>query len=76
MFKFDNIIHVVQALQQESVPIRWSMIVDCNFLNLFICTETVVKGIFILCAELLSHSIRKCEDVMGIDVHGVEVVIS
>ena len=32
--------------------------------------------IFVLCGELLSHCVRKCGDIKGIEVHGTEIIIS
>ena len=31
--------------------------------------------IFVLCAELLSHCIRECGDIKGIEVHGTEIAV-
>ena len=49
-----------------------------TFLKAFYCHQgnQVSLYICVLCAELLSHCIRECGDIKGIEVHGTEIVIS
>ena len=38
--------------------------------------DPISPYIFFLCAGLLSHCIRECGDIKGIEVHGTEIIIS
>ena len=38
--------------------------------------DPISPYIFVLCAELLSHCIRECGDIKGIEIHGTEIAVS
>ena len=38
--------------------------------------DPISPYIFVLCAELLSHCIRECGDIRGIEIHGTEIAVS
>ena len=38
--------------------------------------DPISPYIFVLCAEILSHCIRECEDVRGLEIYGTEIAVS
>ena len=38
--------------------------------------DPISPYLFVICAEALSHVLRECSDVKGIDIEGVEVKLS
>ena len=38
--------------------------------------DPISPYIFVLCAELLSHCIRECGDIKGIEIYGTEIAVS
>ena len=38
--------------------------------------DPISTYIFVVCAELLSHCIRECGDIKGLEIHGTEIAVS
>ena len=75
----DVFITMVKLLHSGSISVIEN---NGHFSNNIVLTRGCRQGdpispyIFVLCAELLSHCIRECGDIKGIEVHGTEIVIS
>ena len=74
----DGFITMVKLLHSGSISVIEN---NGHFSNNIVLTRGCRQGdpispyIFVLCAELLSHCIRECGDIKGIEVHGTEIVI-
>ena len=75
----DKSITMVKLLHNESTSVVEN---NGNFSNNIPLSRGCRQGdpislyIFVLCAEILSHCIRECGDIKGIEVHGTEIFIS
>ena len=75
----DKFITMIKLLHNESTSVVEN---NGNFSNNIPLSRGCRQGdpispyIFVLCAEILSHCIRECGDIKGIEVNGTEIFIS
>ena len=75
----DKFITMMKLLHNESTSVVEN---NGNFSNNIPLSRGCRQGdpispyIFVLCAEILSHCIRECGDIKGIEVNGTEIFIS